>query len=434
MAPLLANASRIVPAGARARVRVLATAGMRLLPPERQRPVWNEVRAALRRHTNFTFEAHDVRTLSGNYEGLYHWMAIRHIIGDAAPNHLGGLDLGGASSQIAFSPAADGGGIMQDAYVVAEDASAAGKDSPARVYSHSYMRFGQEQAQLRLAGRLEAAADAAVAGTAVAGAGAGANAATSVPMRPVNNPCFLRGYARNVSLGCDGQDRGKCRARLLVGTGNWSLCREAVTPLLHREYECVLPPCAVMGEYSPNVSGVQFFASAFFFYVANGLGLVARDGRWDGTWRDIELAGRRYCERPWSDVSSNKYAANYCFGSAFVPALLEAYAIPADSTAVAYVRRMRGFEVAWALGAMLFHIGEPDAHEQSCSRIIQPGHAGDVQVAGPATSAPSAVREWRDDANGWAESSRFVVVVTVAIVAVALLASARRKVPTAILV
>jgi hypothetical protein len=93
--------------------------------------------------------------------------------------------------------------------------------------------------------------------------------------------------------------------------------------------------------YQPTPTGVRFFASDFFFYVANGIGLVSWNGRWEGSWAEFAAAGRAFCGRRWDEVAS-KYAADFCFGSAYVPALLGAYGIPADSTAGTYVRELAG--------------------------------------------------------------------------------------------
>ena len=70
-----------------------------------------------------------------------------------------------------------------------------------------------------------------------------------------------------------------------------------------------------------------------------GLGLCGWDDAWQGTWRDIEAAGRRFCATPWANLSDrDEFAAGYCFASAYVPALLQALDIPPDSTQVSCVR------------------------------------------------------------------------------------------------
>mmetsp|Transcript_47120 Transcript_47120/g.123661 ORF Transcript_47120/g.123661 Transcript_47120/m.123661 type:complete len:80 (+) Transcript_47120:1213-1452(+) len=69
----------------------------------------------------------------------------------------------------------------------------------------------------------------------------------------------------------------------------------------------------------------------------------------------MRTQGRAWCARPWADVAS-KYTGSTCFMSAYVPSLLEAYGIAANSTDVTYVDTLGGFNVAWALGAQLYLI------------------------------------------------------------------------------
>ena len=381
LAPLLVAASLQVPFAAQpqTRLRIYATAGMRLLSASRQRPIWNSVRASVLNHTRFAFlPAEDARTLSGEYEGLFNWMALRHILGDTAPALFGGLDLGGASTQITFEPP-DVGGILQDSYYV-RDRNEARPD--VRVYSHSYMLAGKDEAQRRLFEQLAVAAPALDYSSLYP--------ASMVPEPRIANPCMNRGYEREVSVGCGG-GAGACRTVRFTGLGNWDECRRLVDSLLHLDYECVLPPCALSGVYQPNPTGVRFFASDFFFYVANGIGLVSWNGQWDGSWAEFAAAGRTFCGRHWSEVAS-EYAADFCFGSAYVPALLGAYGIPADSRVVTYVRELEGFDVGWTLGAMLFELTSgPYAEAAACGPSSSPRGVWDA-FARPVKHKPTAIQ------------------------------------------
>ena len=71
-------------------------------------------------------------------------------------------------------------------------------------------------------------------------------------------------------------------------------------------------------------------------------------------------AGATFCAKPWSEVAS-KYSASYCFSSAYIASLFDAYAVPADAAADAapvFARKIRGFTAGWTLGAQLFFIEE----------------------------------------------------------------------------
>ena len=76
--------------------------------------------------------------------------------------------------------------------------------------------------------------------------------------------------------------------------------------------------------YQPPPHGVSFTATAGYFYLVNGLGLVGWDDSVALSTTQIEAAGRRFCDKPWREVKSS-FAHNWCFSSAYAPALLDAY-------------------------------------------------------------------------------------------------------------
>lgn len=259
--PLLQEALRLVPSGAHAStsLRAYATAGMRLLTVEQQSRIWSVLRDRFDA-SPFAFKRADAATISGNSEGLFGWIAAHEIAVSAAaprgaPSHFGMLDLGGASTQVAFAPV--GGSIMEDAYRVSR------RGATSRVYSHSYMRSGVDQAVLRLAERLHRAPP------------------VLDVAAPLFMPCFNTGHERNVTL-CS-RDGSACAVRLFRGSGDWDACHALTDAMLHTEYDCLQPPCAAYGVYQPDVTGVSLFATSGFFWMVNGIGLAPMGGSWSGT-------------------------------------------------------------------------------------------------------------------------------------------------------
>ena len=177
-------------------------------------------------------------TISGGYEGIFGWLSLRAILGITG-DEIGSLDLGGASTQLTFSP--PDGNILASAYDIGQ-VSAGGSE---QVYSQSYMRFGQDQALLRAAELL------------VEGNG-------GLGTSSVANPCFNAGYAANLSV-CSA---GGCALRPFHGAPNHSACVALTAQLLHRDYECLMPPCAMLGIYQPAVSR----ATRFYAYSAYVIG------------------------------------------------------------------------------------------------------------------------------------------------------------------
>jgi len=329
------------------RVRALATAGMRLLSDMEQKPIWLAIEEAIS-ETNFAYTAGDSQTISGEYEGIFGWLSVNYIleqIGERSPRSFyGQLDLGGASTQITFPPVSKV--ILAQAYRVLVHSS------ETRVYSQSYMRSGQDQSMQRYA-QLIANRD----------GSAAAHAA-------LNSPCFNLGLNLNYSLLCGG---ASCM-RLLVGTGNYTACRKLTDALLNLEYECLLSPCAAHGVYQPSPLGVAFFAVSAFFFTANGIGLLGWNEQKSLSTAQVEDAGAAWCSRKWSEVAS-KYASSFCFSSAYIPSLLDAYAVSRHSTtAVKYARKIHGFSTGWTLGAQLYFL-----ERQKCTI----SEAGDPLDGGP---------------------------------------------------
>lgn len=86
-------------------LKILATAGMRLLPPDQQEAIYENVRAYV--HANYTFQLKDrnVRTITGVMEGVYDWLDVNYLKNTFInpPKTVGAIDMGGASTQIAFA-------------------------------------------------------------------------------------------------------------------------------------------------------------------------------------------------------------------------------------------------------------------------------------------------------------------------------------------
>lgn len=83
-------------------VNILATGGMRSIPEEKQTAIYQGLRRELK--NNLGFLVGRVATISGEEEGRYLWLTINHLKHAAeGDSSVGILDMGGASSQIAFA-------------------------------------------------------------------------------------------------------------------------------------------------------------------------------------------------------------------------------------------------------------------------------------------------------------------------------------------
>lgn len=92
-------------------VYVFATAGMRLLPLETQRMIYDNIYDGFNKDGYlFNLNRDNLKTISGKDEAYYGWLAANYLGGSISANlkrlkeTLGSLDLGGASTQILFEP------------------------------------------------------------------------------------------------------------------------------------------------------------------------------------------------------------------------------------------------------------------------------------------------------------------------------------------
>lgn len=115
---LLNLASSVVPKSEHQRTPIFlhATAGMRLLPPNEQEPILENVCQYFLLNSDFYMpdcKSH-VNVIDGDIEGLYGWLSINYLMGafdkphehDHGKGHntYGLLDMGGASTQVVFQP------------------------------------------------------------------------------------------------------------------------------------------------------------------------------------------------------------------------------------------------------------------------------------------------------------------------------------------
>ncbi|KAJ3078122.1 Golgi apyrase, partial [Rhizoclosmatium hyalinum] len=123
LAPLLKFSESVVPASLHSStpVYLLATAGMRLVPTLQRAQILQHACETVRTLTQFSLDggcARQFRVISGEAEGVFGWVAVNYLnkgFGDRtlqvpppphkeSPNTFGFLDMGGASTQIAFEP------------------------------------------------------------------------------------------------------------------------------------------------------------------------------------------------------------------------------------------------------------------------------------------------------------------------------------------
>lgn len=128
-----------VPAGKTVDFYFLATAGMRLLSYDQQQAIYTALDTAVKNETGIN--PVKIQTIPGQMEGVFDWIALNQLLntlGQPAANTVGVMDMGGASTEIAFA------GQNMD---LNDSVSFTLDNQTYTLYSHSYLGLGENQAQ-----------------------------------------------------------------------------------------------------------------------------------------------------------------------------------------------------------------------------------------------------------------------------------------------
>lgn len=119
-------------------VHIFATAGMRLLPEAKQKGIYKQISDYL--VNNYQVKYLDVRTITGQMEGVYGWLDVNYLLGNFQKNQktVGSIDMGGASTQIAFESADDPSSKDLVYFIVNMHQYA--------IFSKTFLGLGQDQA------------------------------------------------------------------------------------------------------------------------------------------------------------------------------------------------------------------------------------------------------------------------------------------------
>ena len=246
---LFENAKSIVPKHATEETPIflMATAGMRLLPPQQRVAILKSVCEYAQSTTKFLITDCDLqfKVISGDTEGLYGWIAANYLLGGFDPqientgaDHrtFGFLDMGGASAQIAFAPNSTEAQRHANDLTLVRMRNVNGDAMEHRVFSTTWLRFGVHEARSRYVEALEKSKE-------TAGA------------KQLLDPCLPDGLtltpAGDIFLPDDKTIDGK--SLLLKGTGNFEECLKRTQPLLGKDLECEDDPCPVAGVHVPAI-------------------------------------------------------------------------------------------------------------------------------------------------------------------------------------
>lgn len=296
LAPLLKHARSQIPPSFESETPLflLATAGMRLLTPVQQARVLSATCKYLKSASSFRIEdeskdgpcGSSVRIITGEEEGLYGWIAVNYLMdgfyGKDKKTTYGFLDMGGASTQIAFEPSNTLSGDKEN-LVDVRLRLLGGDEVNHSVFVTTWLGYGTNQARERyVAKTIESFKETSLE----------TSESSSIP-----DPCLPKDLILSETLP---QIDGSHSTHRLAGTGSFTQCLDRTASLLNKNAPCNTAPCLFDGVHVPtiNFTSSHFIGVSEYWYSSEhvfGLG-----GPYD--YVQYERAATQFCGMDWSDI------------------------------------------------------------------------------------------------------------------------------------
>ncbi|XP_033837563.1 ectonucleoside triphosphate diphosphohydrolase 3 [Periophthalmus magnuspinnatus] len=321
-----------------------ATAGMRLLE-ESNKPRAMEIMESLRQYLSaLPFNFQNASIISGQEEGLYGWITVNYIMENFFEKNMwnkyvrpeggqtfGSMDLGGASTQIAFTV---GENLTGEDYL---HVKLYGYNY--NVYTHSFLCYGKNEAEKQVLDKI---------------------IQQSSNPDLILNPCYPDGLnithkASDIYDTTCTKIPGKYNLNqtfFMVGTGDSEECKKTVRMIFDFD-TCNADQCSFNGVEQPPVFG-EYMAYAGFFFTARAIG----DNEDLDTFR---AAISKFCHTSWVQLKkektwiSDRYLKTYCFAGHYVFSLLtEGYKFDKNTWPnIHFEKEIKKTSIGWSLGYML---------------------------------------------------------------------------------
>ncbi|PSN61850.1 hypothetical protein BS50DRAFT_562041 [Corynespora cassiicola Philippines] len=273
---------------------LLATAGMRILPEQQRNDVLAEVCDYARKNTQFQLPDCDlhVQVIPGETEGLYGWIAANYLLGgfdnaednDHGKGHhtYGFLDMGGASSQIAFAPNATEAEKHANDLTLLRLRSLDGTPLEYQVFVTTWLGFGVNEARKKY---VKALLD------------------SSPDSNELPDPCLPSG----IKVTADGkpvESKDQENETHLVGTGKFSECLHQTYPLLAKDKACLDQPCLINGQHVPAIDfDVNHFVGVSeYWHTTHEIFKMAHKDDQPYDFKLYQQLVDEFCSQDWEDI------------------------------------------------------------------------------------------------------------------------------------
>eukprot|EP01135_Chromosphaera_perkinsii_P003246 Nk52_evm21s239 gene=Nk52_evmTU21s239 len=329
-------------------LHIMATAGMRLIKPSEQEAIKNELYRGITSTYPFKFSQAHIEIITGEQEGMYAWIAANYVLGKFGHGEktVGLIEMGGASSQVSFEVDDSVGKNDKSGKFVELNLGCNQHDDQHkyRLYVTTYLGYGANKARERYKEHV----------------------ALNEKPRMVGNdkiaeypdPCLPVGYEDDTT-----NEEGIIKQRF-KGSGDFKECKKKLTPLLLKKAPCGFSNCAMNGTFQPplDLSNAEFVGFSEFWYTSVDI-FQLNDG--DYKKERFESLATEYCGKEWSSIAGDFKSGKFpgvsferfklqCFKSAWISVSLhEGHGFP-EVNKMKFVRHLKGQEVQWTLGAILF--------------------------------------------------------------------------------
>ncbi|CDK26657.1 unnamed protein product [Kuraishia capsulata CBS 1993] len=379
---LIKHAEEIIPESHHAQtpIFVQATAGMRLLPEKKREKVLEATCKSIKGHSKFQIEdcASHVQVIDGETEGLYGWIGLNYLKGtlndyDATKSvvdhsSFGFMDMGGASTQIAFVPSS-----LEELKKHEDDVynvylrNIDGNAQRWSVFVSTWLGFGANEARRR---HLKSLISSLPEGISYDLDGDGYN--------DIIDPCSPKDMKIKQEYGDHKYD--------ITGSGDYEMCLKLLYPLLLKNLPCKDYPCLFNGVHAPPIDFEKdkFIGVSEYWYTANDV--FHMGGEYNFMKYNEKL--KEFCESPWEDIQANFDKGFYgdqinlpllrdsCFKASWVVSVLhEGFGLPrigldtdyldeskikeinkeAEHVPFASANLIDGAELSWTLGKILLY-------------------------------------------------------------------------------
>lgn len=326
---------------------IQATAGMRLLSEKQQSRILATMCHLLRDKLPFMISncRQQLEIIDGETEGIYGWLLLNYLAGrfqNTSDTTLGFMDMGGASTQVAFVPLNSSEVERhRDDLAMVRLRSTEGALHLWPVFVLTWLGFGANQARRRYLESL----------TALGG------------KPPILDPCLPAGLKTKETI--------KDEEVSIEGVGDYDTCLKLQYPLLLKHLPCTDDPCLFNGVHVPMIDFTKdhFVGVSEYWYTINdifGLG---------GTYSfsNFNTALKDFCQSNWDNILDNynnnryngiklDYLKDSCFkGGWVINVLHEGFGVPrldfeeGEGFYFKSAAQINGSELLWTLGKALLY-------------------------------------------------------------------------------